>query len=334
MASGEASLIIETPFQWLWLMWISIGIVSYLVVLVVGKKFIDHIEQSLTQALEPLQELKEAIRKMAASETVPVLTPAGIIELDEIQEAVVATQRELVTAREKIVKAKSKELAKHAYQRLIHDLHTPVAALSNFAIEAHEKPHDEALQEEARKKIPRLASQILAQLSAAAKNAEFEEPKFINEDLREAIGDARDQVSFVNGSIEIKSNLPDFPLVVAHDKVLMTRALTNLIKNAAEAGAKRVDVSVIESDGEIAILVEDDGPGMKPEELSLFLQGRGHSKKHDRFALGLSTVSHVARSHGGKIIGKTSKLGGACFEFRLKDNMRSQNKNREVGKNV
>jgi sensor histidine kinase regulating citrate/malate metabolism len=80
----------------------------------------------------------------------------------------------------------------------------------------------------------------------------------------------------------------------------------------------------------MVIRVEDDGPGIKANELTLFLQGRGQSKKRNRFAIGLSTVNHIVTNHGGRVVYQKSKFGGACFELRLRDELRLTSKNQEV----
>jgi signal transduction histidine kinase len=281
------------------------------------------LRNAVTLSLKPLEGLNEAIRRLATS-TVPVsIAPIGIIELDQIRRTVSKTQGDLIATRDRLVLARAKELATDRYKRLIHDLHTPVACMSSVIALARENPSDDVIQKDAQIRIPRLASQVLAQLSAASKNTEFEEPHFKKEDLRATILEAKEQIAFIAADSTravVEAHLPDTALFVCHDQILLTRAVSNLLKNAVEAGAHRVVVALEEGgSGEAVIRIEDDGPGLNESEVSLYLVGRGRSSKRDRFAIGLSTVNHIVRSHGGKIIYRRTDLGGACFELRIQD---------------
>lgn len=65
------------------------------------------------------------------------------------------------------------------------------------------------------------------------------------------------------------------------------------------------------------IAVEDDGPGVPPEEVpNLFVPF--HSTKETGTGLGLALVSRIAALHGGAATVETSpRLGGARFVVTL-----------------
>ena len=115
---------------------------------------------------------------------------------------------------------------------------------------------------------------------------------------------------------------------------MISRAFSNLVKNSAEAGAGNVRIGIKEGMNEATLFVEDDGPGLSSHQVASFLKGRGKSTKRDRYALGLSTVNHVARNHGGKVVYKQSTLGGALFEIRISDNPQILENNTEVMANA
>ena len=66
------------------------------------------------------------------------------------------------------------------------------------------------------------------------------------------------------------------------------------------------------------------------DRVAIYLQGRGKSKKEDRSNLGLSSVNHITQLHGGRVVYRKSKLGGACFELHLKDDPTLMLKNQGV----
>jgi two-component system osmolarity sensor histidine kinase EnvZ len=92
------------------------------------------------------------------------------------------------------------------------------------------------------------------------------------------------------------------------------RCLMNLVKNACRHG-KRVVVTGIHEHGFLTVFVDDDGPGIPPEEredvFKPFYRG-DHARNIDESGtgLGLSIARDVARSHGGDIRLATSPIGG------------------------
>lgn len=77
------------------------------------------------------------------------------------------------------------------------------------------------------------------------------------------------------------------------------RAILNLVGNACECGADKVECHVFIDGPKLLVQVKDNGLGV-PEELrdSLFQTGATHGKQ-DGSGLGLSFVREVARGHGG-----------------------------------
>jgi len=98
--------------------------------------------------------------------------------------------------------------------------------------------------------------------------------------------------------------------------VAITRAIDNLIGNALRYG-NRAEVSILLSDKMVRIRVEDDGPGIAPEDraeaLKPFsrLEPARNQNKGSGTGLGLSIVNDIARSHGGTLrLGESARLGG------------------------
>jgi CheY-like chemotaxis protein len=90
---------------------------------------------------------------------------------------------------------------------------------------------------------------------------------------------------------------------VIADSTQLTRAVGNILQNAAEAGAKSVKVSVrpTEDRGMLEINIEDDGAGMDNETMqkvwSPFFTTRGVS----HHGLGLPAAMHVVSQSQGRI---------------------------------
>jgi two-component system OmpR family sensor kinase len=102
---------------------------------------------------------------------------------------------------------------------------------------------------------------------------------------------------------------------------LCAGALTNLLANAARAGAHRVQAVVRDRGGETELRVEGDGPGFPPEALphvfARFVRGQT-SRTGEGTGLGLAIVEAVARAHSGRAeAANDSALGGARVSLVL-----------------
>lgn len=94
--------------------------------------------------------------------------------------------------------------------------------------------------------------------------------------------------------------VPDHPVLVRGDERLLSEMLSNLIDNALRYGNKGGHVTLIVEAGPPSRLsVQDDGPGIPPEERALIFE-RFYRVEHgngDGCGLGLSIVKEIARLH-------------------------------------
>lgn len=271
---------------------------------------------AIKKALRPMDQLHAEIKGLV-SHVEQDSTPIQIRELEEIRKTVRSTKVAFENAKDQLAETKAKKLSSDAYKRLIHDLHNPVSALRQMANLANDDTQDIETKTEAANSIPRLADQILSQVTAAKKNLE-EEPVALRElNILECVQDGVRQVQSLGSKKSIVTSFDSEVLSVPHDPTLLKRAIVNLLENGVEAAKSQVRVSVMKNDNQAYIRVCDDGPGMDENKVPVFLQGRGQSGKANRQAFGLSSTNHIVRSHGGKLIYRKSDLGGSSFEIRL-----------------
>ncbi len=104
--------------------------------------------------------------------------------------------------------------------------------------------------------------------------------------------------------------------VVSLRVVGIRRAVENLINNAVRYGS-RAEVSVLLTDKTLRIRVEDDGPGIPPDQRSeafkpfARLEPGRNQNLGTGVGLGLAIAMDIARAHGGTMrLGESERLGG------------------------
>lgn len=107
--------------------------------------------------------------------------------------------------------------------------------------------------------------------------------------------------------LRVQVKRPPQPLKVGVDLDFGERVLQPVIENACRYGRSRVSVSVARSDGTVAYLVQDDGPGVAEDEREAIFEpgSRGHAGSADGTfgaGLGLALARRLARSVAGDVV--------------------------------
>lgn len=91
-------------------------------------------------------------------------------------------------------------------------------------------------------------------------------------------------------------------------------ALDNLLDNAALHGNPDgvVEASVTANGSDLVVLIDDDGPGIAPEDRERLTQrfSRGADRRSPGSGLGLALVDQQARLHGGRLVLGDAPAGG------------------------
>jgi two-component system heavy metal sensor histidine kinase CusS len=110
---------------------------------------------------------------------------------------------------------------------------------------------------------------------------------------------------------------------VSGDKLMLRRALANLISNAIRhtpaSGSIRVHIET--TDGETTLAVENSGVPIPPEHLSrifdrFYRADPSRHRSHEGAGLGLAITRSIVQAHGGEISAH-SRTAGVCFTVRL-----------------
>jgi signal transduction histidine kinase len=101
----------------------------------------------------------------------------------------------------------------------------------------------------------------------------------------------------------------------------MKRALTNLVDNALHYG-KRVDIRLDATPDRVTIAVEDNGPGIAPEDRARALEpfvrlDTARGRDTQGFGLGLTIVQRAVAAHGGEFALDAAPSGGLSARITL-----------------
>jgi nitrogen fixation/metabolism regulation signal transduction histidine kinase len=144
----------------------------------------------------------------------------------------------------------------------------------------------------------------------------------------EVVDDGNEE-ALVAPDVEVSWQLPDDPMPVAIDRQMLRRVIVNLVRNGVEAiRAARPEAAGDEPRGHVrvgaertsegvAIVVEDDGPGV-PEEARERVFDPYVTTKSEGTGLGLAIVKKIVVEHNGTIsVARSERLGGAAFVVSL-----------------
>lgn len=110
-------------------------------------------------------------------------------------------------------------------------------------------------------------------------------------------------------------------VVLNGDPLALRRLFTNLLENAVKFGGRAR--ARVYCDGTSAIVeIEDDGPGIPPEEAErvfepFYRREPSRSRQTGGIGLGLAVVRSVARGHGGDVVLANRPAGGLTARVQL-----------------
>ncbi|MFB6195693.1 MAG: PAS domain S-box protein [Haloplanus sp.] len=108
------------------------------------------------------------------------------------------------------------------------------------------------------------------------------------------------------------------------DAERLRELLSNLFRNSVEHGGRDVHVRVGPLHFHRGFFVEDDGPGIPPNERDEVLE-RGFTTDEEGTGFGLAIVERIAEAHDWSVSVTDGQDGGARFEFRVDDGAQREN---------
>src|SRR5215813_3901427 len=200
---------------------------------------------------------------------------------------------------------------RHVSNAIAHDLRTPLGRIRSRLEEAL-RPGDSMAQlagtaRFAIQQVDELIQMLDRLLQIAEAESGARRQSFAPVPLASVLSDVVElyDASAEAEGITLVSKVEGRPIALG-DKNLLTSALANLIDNALKyAGSgSTVQVRAIEERDTVALLVQDDGPGIPPTERARVVDRfyrLDHSRSLPGNGLGLSIVTAIASLHWGKL---------------------------------
>lgn len=102
-------------------------------------------------------------------------------------------------------------------------------------------------------------------------------------------------------------------LTISGVRFEIVRLLQNLVKNALEAGASLVSVSVSKQADKVMLAVADNGSGLPPQVMESILKKPVESTKAHGTGLGMTICRHIVSAHRGEMRVAPRPGGGTVF---------------------
>lgn len=200
-----------------------------------------------------------------------------------------------------------------------HELRTPLAVIRG-EIEAmmdHMIPIDERRLQSLHDETGRLKNMVegIEELNRAeASSLSLDRQTFQLKPFLENIVD-RFRPVFLEKGVTLGLSCAGDPRLFA-DPERLSQVIVNLLGNALRATEKggRVSIATTPLDREVKIVIEDDGSGIRPEDLPSIFE-RFYHGPGGGLGIGLTIVKELVEAHGGRIEVKSAPGEGSSFSL-------------------
>jgi two-component system nitrogen regulation sensor histidine kinase NtrY len=199
-------------------------------------------------------------------------------------------------------------------RRIAHEIKNPLTPIQLSAERIRRKygnliGEDRAVFDQCTNTIVRQVDDIRRMVDEFSRFARMPKPVIAAEDVADTVRQAVFLMRVGNAEMDIDADIAEDPMPARFDRRLISQALTNLIKNAAEAigavspaelGKGTIRVVAGRDGGDILIDVVDNGIGLPKENRNRLLEPYVTTREKGT-GLGLAIVGRIVEDHGGSI---------------------------------
>ncbi len=284
---------------------------------------------------EPLKDLELVVQKMSTQDRTtraPIRGPREVRAvaqaLNELAEAqglarsvegrIQDELRTLDTARDDFV------------SNVSHELRTPLTTISGYLelvaeeFEDSMAPHHEKMMEATRRNVSRLGLLIDDLLTLS--KAESRATDLVQVDLGAVVRDVVTDVRMIGTrrGIRIETTMPQGALLVLGDRVMLHRAMLNIVSNAVKFSRDDgvVEVQVARKSGQWLVVVRDHGIGIPEAEIErlgtrFFRASNAVTNEIAGTGLGVRITQTIIDKHAGELVINSAEGEGTTVTVRL-----------------
>ena len=252
---------------------------------------------------QPMARLAEAADRLGRGEDVEPLPESGPREVRSTTSAFNQMRERL----RRFVDDRTRMLA-----AISHDLRTPITTLRLRA----EFIDDEESRTKILETLDEMQNMAEATLAFVREQSEREDTRTV--DLTSLISSLCDDLSDLGKDVVFD---PGEKILCRCRPSGIKRVLRNIIENAVRYG-DRARVKLVQDAGHVVVTVDDDGPGIRSEDLEDVFQPfvrleTSRSKETGGVGLGLAIARSIIRNHGGDITLRNRAGGGLSVQIKF-----------------
>lgn len=258
----------------------------------------------LRQQIKPIEKLAKAAESFGMGKKIENFKPSGASEVRKAADAYIKMQERI----EKFIEQRTLMLA-----GVSHDLRTPLTRIK-LQLEMLSKNRE---NEELLKDVDEMQYMLETYLDFS-QTVSSEESSLVNINklIEEVIETSKDENNFIIFKPLKKNEINHKCKYIA-----LKRCIINIINNAKAYGDKII-IKLSESDNEININIEDNGPGISEKDYQKALKPfqRLDSSRNQNIAgsgLGLSISQDIIKTLNGNLNLSKSEMGGLKVEINL-----------------
>jgi nitrogen fixation/metabolism regulation signal transduction histidine kinase len=295
-----------------------------------------------------ISRLANAITQVTAGSLDVRVPVTGSDELTELARVFNRMLNEMQQSRARIEYLQRIGAWQEMAQRLAHEIKNPLTPIQLAVQECHRKyagedPRFRALLDVTLEIVEEEVGTLRRLVGNFSSFARLPHAELCEANLRDFLRECSEQLGHLGAGlpedraedvivahdVDVHWELPDEPMPATIDRQMLRRVLVNLVRNAVEAirdarpaltdGASRghVIVRAERTEEGVAVVVEDDGPGV-PEPARERIFDPYFTTKLEGTGLGLAIVKKIVVEHIGAItVNRSTRLGGAAFVVAL-----------------
>ena len=293
------------------------GLGLLLAVAVVATALATVLTGRMTRSLARLARAADAVSRGDLSAQVPVV---GGDEVGRVAQAFNGMTESLKRTLEELSQREALAMVGRFASELAHEVRNPLTSIKVDLQHVEEQlPEGSELREVqhgALEEVGRLDRTVAGVLQIARSGRIALDEVDVREPLSAAAHAVEPTMAAVGATLCL--DLTSAPLIVFGDRDALQQLFTNLLANAAQAvgAGGRIEVAATADAGLVVVTVDDDGPGITPEDLAR-VREPFFSTRSEGTGLGLAIADRIAAAHHAKLQIDSAPGRGTRVEVRF-----------------